>query len=53
MKKSKTFGFGKFSRDRERKHLPDMGQFTIYISLLFDPWRQQEINSAQSLRKNE
>ena len=53
MKTSKTFEFGKFSRDRERKNLPDIGQFTIYISLLFDPWRQQEINSAQSLRKYE
>ena len=53
MKTSKTFGFVKFSRDRERKHLPDMGQFTIYTSLLFDPSREQEINSAQPLRKNE
>ena len=53
MKTSKTSGFVKFSRDRERKHLPDMGQSTIYISLLFDPWRQQEINSTQSMKKNE
>ena len=53
MKTTKTFRFVKFSRDRERKHLPGIGQFTIYISLLFDPWRQQEINSAQSLKKNE
>ena len=53
MKTLRTFGFVNFSRDRERKHLPDMGQFTIYISLLFGSWRQQEINSVQSLRKNE
>ena len=53
MKASKTFGFEKFSRDRERKNLPDMGQFTIYISLLLDSSHQQEINSTQSFRKNE
>ena len=53
MKTTKTFGFEKFSRDRERKHLPDMSQFTIYISFLFNPWHQQEIDSTQSLRENE
>ena len=53
MKTTKTLGFEKFSMDRERKHLPDMSQFTIYISFLFNPWHQQEINSTQSLRENE
>ena len=54
LKTLKKFGFVKFSRDRERNHLPDMSCFAIYTSLfLFDPWRHQEITSAQLLRKSE
>ena len=38
---------------KKKKHLPDIDQFAIYISLfLFDPWRHQEIKSAQLWRKS-